>query len=59
MSKIFTVMASPLFLVTDSLQEAIEHIRKHAIEEFKLTKHRPMKPSRILREEAYSAAERR
>jgi predicted Rossmann-fold nucleotide-binding protein len=42
-----------LFLVTDSLDEAIEHIRKHAIEEFKLMKHPPIKPSRLLREEVY------
>jgi hypothetical protein len=44
-----------LFLVTDSLEEAIEHIRKHAIEEFKLMKHPPMKPSRLLREKVYQA----
>jgi predicted Rossmann-fold nucleotide-binding protein len=42
-----------LFLVTDSLDEAIEHIRKHAIEEFKLMKNPPIKPSRLLREEVY------
>jgi len=44
-----------LFLVTDDLAEAIEHIRKHAIEEFQLMKKRPMKPSRLLREDAYSS----
>jgi len=42
-----------LFLVTDDLNEALEHIRKHAIEEFKLMKKPPIKPSRILREEPY------
>jgi len=56
MVKAGTVSASDLklFLVTDSLDEAIEHIRKHAIEEFKLMKKPPMKPSRLLREDAYS-----
>ena len=34
--------------MTDDLNEALEHIRKHAIEEFKLMKH-PPKPSRLLR----------
>ena len=55
MVKSGTVSAADLklFLVTDSLDEAIEHIRKHAIEEFKLMKHPPIKPSRLLREEAY------
>ena len=50
MVKAGTVSAGDLklFLVTDSLDEAIEHIRKHAIEEFKLMKHPPMKPSRLL-----------
>jgi predicted Rossmann-fold nucleotide-binding protein len=56
MVKAGTVSAGDLklFLVTDSLDEAIEHIRKHAIEEFKLMKKPPMKPSRLLREDAYS-----
>ena len=51
MVKAGTVSAGDLklFLVTDSLDEAIEHIRKHAIEEFKLMKHPPIKPSRLLR----------
>ena len=44
-----------LFLVTDSLDEAIEHIRKHAIEEFKLMKKPPIKPWRLLRENVYSS----
>jgi uncharacterized protein (TIGR00730 family) len=58
MVKAGTVSATDLklFLVTDSLDEAVEHIRKHAIEEFRLMKHPPMKPSRILGEEAYSAS---
>jgi uncharacterized protein (TIGR00730 family) len=43
-----------LFLVTDDLNEALEHIRKHAIEEFKLMK-KPPRPSRLLREDAYPA----
>jgi hypothetical protein len=58
MVKAGTVSAGDLklFLVTDSLDEAVEHIRKHAIEEFKLMKHPPIKPSRLLREEVYDAA---
>jgi uncharacterized protein (TIGR00730 family) len=57
MVKAGTVSAGDLklFLVTDSLDEAVEHIRKHAIEEFKLMKHPPMKPSRLLREKVYQA----
>jgi uncharacterized protein (TIGR00730 family) len=53
MVKTGTVSASDLklFLVTDSLDEALDHIRKHAIEEFKL-----MHPSRILREGVYPVA---
>jgi uncharacterized protein (TIGR00730 family) len=43
-----------LFLVTDNLNEALEHIRKHAIEEFKLLK-KPPRASRLLREEVYPA----
>jgi uncharacterized protein (TIGR00730 family) len=51
MVKAGTVSASDLklFLVTDDLTEALEHIRKHAIEEFKLLK-KPLRPSRLLRE---------
>jgi uncharacterized protein (TIGR00730 family) len=41
-----------LFLVTDDLTEALEHIRKHAIEEFGLQPKAP-KPSRILGEDTY------
>jgi len=58
MVKAGTVSAADLklFLVTDSMDEAIEHIRKHAIEEFKLLKHPPIKPSRLLGEgAAYSS----
>ena len=53
MVKAGTVSATDLklFLVTDDLNEALEHIRKHAIEEFKLVKQRP-KPSRLLGESA-------
>ena len=53
MVKAGTVSASDLklFLVTDDLNEAIEHIRKHAIEEFKLVG-KPPRPSRLLREDA-------
>jgi len=57
MVKAGTVSASDLklFLVTDDLAEALEHIRKNAIEEFKLMRQPPMRPSRILREEPYPA----
>jgi uncharacterized protein (TIGR00730 family) len=57
MVKAGTVSASDLklFLVTDDLNEALEHIRKNAIEEFKLLKKPPMRPSKILREEQYPA----
>jgi uncharacterized protein (TIGR00730 family) len=41
-----------LFLVTDDLKEAIEHIRKHAIEEFGLQPKAP-RPSRMLGEDSY------
>jgi uncharacterized protein (TIGR00730 family) len=41
-----------LFLVTDDLKEAIEHIRKHAIEEFGLQPKAP-RPSRMLGEDGY------
>jgi uncharacterized protein (TIGR00730 family) len=55
MVKAGTVSATDLklFLVTDDLTEALEHIRKHAIEEFKLMKKPPIKPSRLLREKRY------
>ena len=55
MVKAGTVSASDLklFLVTDDLNEALEHIRKNAIEEFKLMRKPPIKPSRILREDKY------
>jgi uncharacterized protein (TIGR00730 family) len=51
MVKAGTVSAADLklFLVTDNLEEALQHIQKHAIEEFKLLK-KPPKPSRLLRE---------
>jgi len=54
MVKAGTVSASDLklFLVTDDLNEALEHIRKNAIEEFKLLK-KPPKPSKWLREKGY------
>ena len=53
MVKAGTVSATDLnlFMVTDDLNEALEHIRKHAIEEFKLMKH-PLRPSRLLGETA-------
>jgi len=55
MVKAGTVNASDLklFLVTDDLKEALDHIRKHAIEEFKLMKRPPIKPSRLLKEKSY------
>ena len=55
MVKAGTVSATDLklFLVTDDLNEALEHIRKHAIEEFKLMRKPPIKPSRLLREKRY------
>ena len=54
MVKAGTVSANDLklFLVTDDLTEAIEHIRKHAIEEFGLQPKAP-KPSRMLGEDTY------
>jgi uncharacterized protein (TIGR00730 family) len=54
MVKAGTVSANDLklFLVTDDLNEALKHIHKHAIEEFKLLK-KPPKPSKLLREESY------
>lgn len=38
-----------LFILTDSVEEAIEHIQKNAVEKYKLTK-RAYKPSKILGE---------
>ncbi len=54
MVKAGTVSAGDLklFLVTDNLNEALEHIRKHAIEEFGLQQKTP-RPSRVLGEESY------
>jgi hypothetical protein len=54
MVKAGTVSANDLklFLVTDDLNEALKHIHKHAIEEFKLLK-KPPKPSKLLGEEPY------
>jgi predicted Rossmann-fold nucleotide-binding protein len=39
-----------LFLFTDSVEEAIQHIVKYAIEGFGLKKAKPMKPRRLLGE---------
>ena len=57
MVKAGTVSATDLklFMVTDDLNEALEHIRKNSIEEFKLMKN-PPRASRILGEEAYPKA---
>ena len=54
MVKAGTVSASDLklFLVTDNLDEALAHIRKNAIEEFKLQKD-PPRASKLLGEEGY------
>ena len=54
MVKAGTISASDLklFLVTDDLKEALEHISKHAIEEFGLMP-KPPKPSRLLGETSY------
>jgi uncharacterized protein (TIGR00730 family) len=54
MVKAGTVSAGDLklFLVTDDMNEALAHIEKYAIEEFKLTP-RPPKPSRVLGETGY------
>src|SRR5436190_12280438 len=51
MVKAGTVSAGDLnlFLVTDDLKEALEHIKKHAIEEFGLSP-KPPSPSRLLGE---------
>ena len=55
MVKAGTVSAGDLklFLVTDDLNEALEHIRKNTIEKFNLVKN-PPRPSRLLGEEAYA-----
>ena len=42
-----------LFILTDSVEEAIEHIQKNAVVKYKLVK-KPFKPSRILREKFFS-----
>lgn len=57
MVKAGTVSATDLklFLVTDDLDEALGHIRKNAIEEFKLMP-KPPKPSRLLGERPYPTA---
>jgi uncharacterized protein (TIGR00730 family) len=57
MVKAGTVSASDLslFLVTDDMTEALEHIRKHAIEKFGLRPKGP-KPSRILGENRYGSS---
>jgi uncharacterized protein (TIGR00730 family) len=57
MVKAGTISANDLklFLVTDDLNEALKHIHKHAIEEFKLLR-KPPKPSKLLREEPYPAS---
>lgn len=39
-----------LILLTDSLDEAMLHIEKHAVEKFKLRRRKVPKPSRLLRE---------
>src|SRR5574341_1314045 len=39
-----------LLLLTDSLDEAMAHIEKHAVEKFKLRQRKVPKPSRLLRE---------
>jgi uncharacterized protein (TIGR00730 family) len=57
MVKAGTVSAGDLklFMVTDNLNEALDHIRKYAIEEFKLTP-KPPAPSRLLGEQPYPVA---
>jgi uncharacterized protein (TIGR00730 family) len=54
MVKAGTISANDLklFLVTDDLQEALAHIRKHAIEEFGLSP-KPPAPSILLGEKSY------
>jgi hypothetical protein len=39
-----------LLLLTDSLDEAITHIEKHAVEKFKLRRRKEPRPSKLLRE---------
>jgi uncharacterized protein (TIGR00730 family) len=39
-----------LLLLTDSLDEAMAHIEKHAVEKFKLLRRKEPKPSKLLRE---------
>jgi uncharacterized protein (TIGR00730 family) len=39
-----------LFLLTDSITEAVEHLKKHAIQKFNLTTHKRIKPRRWLGE---------
>ena len=38
------------WLATDDLDEALQHIRKYAIDEFDLRRRQPPRPSRLLRE---------
>lgn len=33
-----------IFLLTDSIEEAVEHLKKYAIQKFKLTERKPIKP---------------
>ncbi len=44
-----------LWLVTDDINEAMSHIRKHGVEDFGLTSRRPPRPSRILGEPRITA----
>jgi uncharacterized protein (TIGR00730 family) len=55
-----TISASDLdlLLVTDSVEEGLEHIRRHAVEQFGLTLRRP-KPSRLLGERKMQPARSR
>lgn len=39
-----------LFLVTDSIDEAVAHVEKHAAEKFRLRRFKPLKPIRLLGE---------
>jgi uncharacterized protein (TIGR00730 family) len=47
-----------LYLFTDSVEEAIQHIRKHTIERFDLRMERPMTPWRILGEKGHKRLEK-
>lgn len=47
-----------LYLFTDSVAEAIQHIRKHTIERFDLRMERPMTPWRILGEKGHKRLEK-